>query len=90
MNPVVYAVFAGLVSSAGLSTLICVCDELEDAQMLAIRLCGGGYAVALRVVAVHEARKLELIPGVFAPVEWDELPGEKASWPEEEEEEGAE
>ena len=89
-EPVVYAVFSRASEIALYWDLLGVFADPGEAQMLAIRLCGDRYYVALRVVAVHEARKLELIPSVFAPVDWDELPGEKASWPEEEEEEGEE
>ena len=86
-GPVVYAVFTSC-PNARQSTLAGVFIDWGDAQMFAIRLCEDGYDVALRRVAAHEARKLGLIPAVFAAVDWDELPGEKASWPGEEEEGG--
>ena len=82
-NPVVYAVFTSY-PNAQQSTLAGVFIDLGEAQMLAIRLCGDGYDVALRRVAAHEARKPELIPSVFAPVDWDALPGERV-WTDEEE-----
>ena len=83
-DPVVYAVFTSY-PNARQSTLAGVFIDLGDAQMCALRLCGDGYDVALRQVAVHEARKLELIPSVFAPVDWDALPGQRV-WTDEDEE----
>ncbi len=82
-EPVVYAVFTRYPNPRQI-TLAGVFIDLGEAQMFVIRLCGDGYDVALRRVAVHEARKLELIPSVFAPVDWDALPGQRA-WTDEEE-----
>jgi hypothetical protein len=83
-DPVVYAVFSRASEIALYWDLLGVFADPGEAQMLAIRLCGDRYYVALRAVAVHEARKLELIPSVFAPVDWDALPGQRA-WTDEEE-----
>ncbi len=84
-DTVVYAVFSKASEISLYWELIGVFVDLGEAQMLAIRLSVDGYAVAFRVVAVHEARKLELIPNVFASVEWDELPGDEVCNDEDEE-----
>ena len=86
-DPVVYAVFSKDSEISLYWELLGVFADQGEAQMLAIRLCCDGYAVALRAVAVHEARKLQLIPSVFASVEWDELPGDEVCNDEEEGEE---
>lgn len=84
-GPVVYAVFLSD-PNARHRALAGVFIDLGEAQMLAIRICVGGYDADLRGVAVHEARKLELIPSVFKPVDWgEELPG-AAVWTDEDEE----
>lgn len=68
-------VFAA-VPGTNLWQLVGVASVFVDAIAIAKQRLSDGFSVAVRRIAVDEARELAMIPGAFGCSPLDELPGE--------------